>query len=118
MSGEQQGERFDEQQNWGVIGLEEPVDGHFEGGFWRIVSRVLKDIFNADPSLAEKSRQRLRQLQDTAGTRAPRSIFYHASPLEVAADLAGRKSDEITAEERKRYFETAPPPEGADCPPC
>lgn len=69
-------------------------------GYWERVRRALQDVFGADPGLAEPVRRNLEQ--QPADTQ---TAFYHADPFEVAADLAGRRGQIISADEKARYLD-------------
>jgi hypothetical protein len=93
------------QQDGAAIGLDDDISRESENQYWRRVKWTLAEIFHVDKRLADQARARLHELRESGNANSARVIFYHASPLEVAADLAGRKTYEITAEERQRYFE-------------
>jgi hypothetical protein len=87
--------------------------------YWDHVERTLTDVFEVDPHEAER---KVRDMRDRIKKEAERearvkrertkeepmpgieTIFYHATPLDVAADLAGHPRDYIVQpEERRRY---------------
>ena len=54
--------------------------------YWELVKRTLEQIFGVDPTPADALRREIN--------RSPvqeQLLFYHAEPLDVAADLAGRQ---------------------------
>jgi hypothetical protein len=52
--------------------------------FWAVLEAALSEVFHDDPASA----QRLKA--DLAGaSESERSLFFHAEPLDVAADLSG-----------------------------
>jgi hypothetical protein len=51
--------------------------------YWRVVERTLDNVFNGNPTNARRLRQEIDTLSDDE-----QLIFYHAEPLDVAADLA------------------------------
>jgi hypothetical protein len=51
--------------------------------YWRVVERTLDNVFNGNPADARRLRQEIDTLSDDE-----QLIFYHAEPLDVAADLA------------------------------
>jgi hypothetical protein len=55
--------------------------------YWRSVQSILRLVFERKDAetLVRNIRRRLRK----AGPPAAHALFYHASPLHVAADLAG-----------------------------
>lgn len=95
-----------------------PVEAHEQ--YWHHVERTLTDVFEVESGEANRKVQELRrrvspEAQDDTGT-----IFFHATPLDVAADLAGRPRDYVVQPaERLRYSrimarEREDRPEGAD----
>jgi hypothetical protein len=51
--------------------------------FWQVVERTLERVFQRDPADARQLRQEIDNLSDEE-----QLIFYHAEPLDIAADLA------------------------------
>jgi hypothetical protein len=88
--------------DWIGIGEAPSVEAH--GRYWYYVERTLTDVFEVEPEEANRKVQELRrrvsgEAQDDTGT-----IFFHATPLDVAADLAGRPRDYVVQPaERLRY---------------
>jgi hypothetical protein len=72
------------------------------GDYWRLVEAVLRDIFNT------KDTGPLRDLKDDILYLPPQEqdLFYHAEPLDVAADLAGKANEDLSAYDGK-YGELA-----------
>jgi hypothetical protein len=64
----------------------------------------LKKVFQSDPLPAKTLREKVDEAPAETQT-----IFYHADPFEVAADLAGRRQESITAEEKRRYVDAENP---------
>jgi hypothetical protein len=87
-----------------IIRLNEPLPEGFEDNYWECVKGTLEKVFNESTTSADTSIEKLRDKLKNApiGTR---TVFYHAEPLEVAADLAGRREKPITPDEKKRYIE-------------
>ena len=92
-----------------------PLSQEGEQEYWSHVKRALTDVFSVDGQAAER---KVKDLQDKLRSRAGHeahapndsggtvTIFYHASPLDVAADLAGLPRDHvIQPEQRRRYIE-------------
>lgn len=84
----------------------EALPDDFKREYWRRVRRALIEVFHGDPSLAD----RLRDKVENDASPDTRTIFYHADPFEVAADLAGRRGQAVSAAEKSRYLtvESAP----------
>lgn len=51
--------------------------------FWQVVGRALEHVFHGNPADAHQLRQEIDSLSDEE-----QLLFYHAEPLDVAADLA------------------------------
>ncbi len=96
------GERPDGTEAFGgryrVIRPDQPLSPEFRDEYWLRVKDTLRKVFGKGGRCAEEARKKLEKLEQQSQT-----IFYHAEPLEVAADLAGRRQEPITAEERARY---------------
>jgi hypothetical protein len=72
--------------------------------YWDHVKRTLTDVFEVDPHEAERKVRVMRARAQNETTPSTETIFYHATPLDVAADLAGRPRDYvIQPAERLRY---------------
>ena len=56
--------------------------------YWDIVKRTLGDVFKESPDPADVLRREMSQ-----SSAEEQLQFYHAEPLDVAADLAGRRPD-------------------------
>jgi hypothetical protein len=84
-----------------IIRPDEPLSPEFRDQYWRHVREALREVFQADETKADQARERLEDLE--ARGRGPQTIFYHADPLAVAADLAGRKGKPISAEQKVQY---------------
>ena len=69
--------------------------------YWQYVKEALHEVFGKDKSLADEARERLENVEREK--QEPFTLFYHASPFEVAADLAGQGGNEITIAQRKAY---------------
>ena len=69
--------------------------------FWARVRGSLRDVFNADPRLADKYRKMIEQ-----GTLREQIMVYHDHPLNIAADLAGQKN--VGDEQFEKYDELYP----------
>lgn len=68
--------------------------------YWRLVKKTLEEVFGGKPNSADKLRR-------DVGTSPPDEqwSFYHAEPLDVAADLAGIGG--ITKKDVKKYRDIA-----------
>jgi hypothetical protein len=53
--------------------------------YWDLVKRTLEEIFGVDPAHADALRREVK-----TWPAQEQLLFYHAEPLDVAADLAGR----------------------------
>lgn len=82
-----------------IIGPRDLLPLDFHDRYWNRVREATREVFQADESEVERARDRLKHLEE----REPHTIFYNADPLEVAADLAGRKGQPITPQEKVRY---------------
>lgn len=70
--------------------------------YWKLVEETLQEVFN-------KGFDKLRECKElqskvNEGERKERQIFYHAEPLDVAADLAG---EPLTPEQVDKYLDIA-----------
>jgi hypothetical protein len=83
-----------------VLRPDEPLPEEFVSDYWERVSRTLVEVFHSDGGRAAALRQKVR-----AAPLETQAAFYHADPLEVAADLAGRRDEPITMQEKKKYLE-------------
>lgn len=52
--------------------------------FWAVVEATLSEIFHEDSALAQRLEDELADASESE-----RSLFFHAEPLDVAADLSG-----------------------------
>jgi hypothetical protein len=68
--------------------------------YWELVKRTLEEVFQKPGSLADplKSQISNRPAEEQL-------LFYHAEPLDVAADIAGRRP--ITPHEVQHYRDLA-----------
>lgn len=82
-----------------VIPPTETPPKEFRDQYWSTVVRTLKEVFDVGST---EDLDRLREKVDEAPA-ATQTAFYHAEPFDVAADLAGRRGDRVTAEEKQRY---------------
>jgi len=57
--------------------------------YWTVVERAVVDVFHGQPYAAADLR---REVESTAPHE--QALFYHAEPLDVAADLVGRPPDD------------------------
>ena len=100
------------EDEYGIVRRDEPPSEQFKDEYWWRVERTLQEVFRSDPSAARER----RKLVDGASPET-QTIFYHADPFEVAADLAGRRGEPITPEEKQRYVKIknlAEPPSDDD----
>jgi hypothetical protein len=65
-----------------AISLQTTVYTH-KDEYWRVVERTLENVFSGNPTDAHRLRQGIDTLSDEE-----QLLFYHAEPLDVAADLA------------------------------
>ncbi|HEX5327389.1 MAG TPA: hypothetical protein VFW75_12025 [Acetobacteraceae bacterium] len=82
-----------------VIRPDESLSQDFCDRYWQRVKDILGQVFQVNDTRADEARMKLGELE----RRTPQTVFYHADPLEVAADLAGRRDRAITPEEKERY---------------
>jgi hypothetical protein len=83
-----------------TVRLDEELPESFRNEYWGYVKQTLAHVFKKDASLADQATRKLERLE---GEKGPLTIFYHASPLEIAADLAG--ATKITREQKEAYLE-------------
>jgi hypothetical protein len=83
-----------------TVGMDEELPDSFRDEYWNHVKETLARVFGKDGSLADEARRKLERLESEKGRH---TIFYHAIPLEVAADLA--KAAQITQEQQAAYLE-------------
>jgi type VI protein secretion system component VasK len=83
-----------------TVRLDEELPASFRDKYWGHVRETLVRVFKKDVSLADNARHKLDQLEAEKGHH---TVFYHASPLEVAADLA--EVAQITPEQKAAYLE-------------
>lgn len=69
----------------------DPTDPIGEARYWTAVRETLRHLYDADPRLADHYRRRLEDAEPQE-----RLLVYHNEPLDVAADLAGRR---VTADD-------------------
>jgi hypothetical protein len=81
------------------VQLDEELPVAFRNTYWERVKETLDRVFNEDVSPADGARRKLDQLEAEKGRH---TIFYHASPLEVAANLAG--VTQISPEQKAAYL--------------
>ena len=97
------------EDDYRIIGPDEALSETFRNAYWVHVKQVLRDVFHGDEKEADAARERLEKFEKQKKTKGqrpqPQTIFYHADPFEVAADLAGRRGQEITPDEKARYQE-------------
>jgi hypothetical protein len=67
--------------------------------YWRSVRKILRSVFDRRDALMLVRRTRKRL--DEAGPPAAHALFYHDSPLHVAADLAGVEGPLTEAQEAR-----------------
>ena len=56
--------------------------------YWGLVQKTLQDVFNAKSDELREFRNLRKRVNESE--LEERQIFYHAEPLDVAADLAGQ----------------------------
>lgn len=83
-----------------TVRLDEELPASFRDEYWNYVKETLDRVFKKDASLADEAKRKLDYLEAEKGRH---TIFYHASPLEIAADLAG--AAQITPEQKAAYLE-------------
>jgi hypothetical protein len=69
--------------------------------YWSRVKEVLREVFDTDEVLADQARNRLESFESER--QESLKIFYHATPLEVAADLAGYRDSDITLDQKRAF---------------
>lgn len=67
--------------------------------YWDVVKETLQDVFNTQPDELEEFRNLRNRVSESE--LEERQIFYHAEPLDVAADLAEQLP---TPEQVERYL--------------
>mgnify|MGYP007054699766 CR=1 FL=1 len=69
-------------------------DYHEADRYWDLVKRTLDNVLHEDSEPAQRLRKEMHTWPEQE-----RLLFYHAEPLDVAADLAGRQptDDEVKA---------------------
>jgi hypothetical protein len=82
-----------------TVRLDEELPDTFRNEYWSYVKETLERVFETDPSRADEARRKLDHLEAEKGHH---TIFYHASPLEIAADLAG--AGQVTPEQKEAYL--------------
>src|SRR5437773_1647744 len=87
----------------GVVRSDQELPPEDRERYWGCVKEALRDVFGKNEELADQARTRLESLEGEKEEHF--NIFYHANPLEVAGDLAGQRSSEITLEQKKSYQE-------------
>src|SRR5690242_17527578 len=87
-----------ETEGGGSVRLGEQLPEERRNRYWQHIKQTLHKVFEADVSLADEARARLERLEAEKG---PQTLFYHAGPLEVAANLSGAP---IGPEQRRRYL--------------
>jgi hypothetical protein len=70
--------------------------------YWALVKRCLKEIFGKTEQEVEASFQDLRSRFESI-PREDWLFFYHNSPLQVAANLAGASSRPLSPDEKVKY---------------
>lgn len=70
--------------------------------YWNLVRETLKQVFEQQENSNTDELQ--RKIDDSALPTNERQIFYHAEPLDVAADIAGRQP---TPEQVNKYLSIA-----------
>jgi hypothetical protein len=70
-------------------------DYHEADRYWDLVKRTLENVLHEHPDPAQHLSREI-----STWPEQERLLFYHAEPLDVAADLAGRQP---TADEVKAY---------------
>ena len=64
--------------------VDDPNDPSFDRDrYWRVVTRTVRDVFQADPGRVERVRTRL-----ASQSRGTQEKFYQTEPYTVAADIA------------------------------
>jgi hypothetical protein len=82
--------------------LDEELLDSFRNEYWNHVKETLHHVFKKNQSLADEAR---RKLDDLEAQKGRHTIFYHASPLEIAANLAEAAPAQITPEQKAAYLE-------------
>ncbi|MFO1422433.1 MAG: hypothetical protein U1F70_02090 [Candidatus Competibacteraceae bacterium] len=77
--------------------------------YWDLVQDTLKDVFNTQPDRLKELLEEFWKLRNRVDKSEleERNIFYHAEPLDVAADLAEQLP---TPEQVERYLTIARKP--------
>jgi hypothetical protein len=69
--------------------------------FWAVVDDCLQEIFGISASEADARSQKLRCEVEKTRPKRGTELFYHAEPIDVAADLAGKGRKLKSADWRK-----------------
>jgi len=65
--------------------------------YWGLVKRMLDEVFQEKTDSADTLRKEVSQRPADEQLQ-----FYHAEPLDIAADLAGKRPDEIQVKEYRK----------------
>jgi hypothetical protein len=82
------------------IHLNEALSPKDREHYWNCVRETLREVFCKDEALADQAKSRLERFERDS---EPLTLFYHATPLEIAADLAGQTNAQITPDQRRWY---------------
>jgi hypothetical protein len=83
------------------VSVHERLPAAVRDEYWANVKAILVKVFHHDAQAADAARESIESFEQEKGQ--PLTIFYHADPFEVAADLAGRRMKVITPDEKARY---------------
>jgi hypothetical protein len=83
-----------------IVRLDEELPESFRDEYWIYVKETLRRVFKKDTALADEAR---RKLEDLEAKKGRHTMFYHASPLEIAADLAG--TAQSTPKQKEAYLQ-------------
>ena len=71
--------------------------------FWDVVKDCLEQIYGIGHAKAAAARAKLRRSVEQELPRDSRALFYHAEPIDVARDLAGKDKDDLSDVDWKKY---------------
>jgi hypothetical protein len=89
-----------ESQDYGVVSSVGIPPEPAQRTYWQIVKESLREIYQKDPSLADRQAEIIRE--SSPGTQQK---IYQTEPFTIATDLAGQGNRPPTAEEIHKYLQ-------------
>lgn len=71
--------------------------------FWEVVQDCLEQIYGLTRAKALATSAKFRKSVEEKSPRDSRALFYHAEPIDVARDLAGKAKDDLSEVDWKKY---------------